>query len=551
MSGYKNLTSLERSVLLTLILTVLAVSPYSVMDPMNLPKMTILGVMSFLTLGLMIRSARILVTKEFRIILGFAITLQVILICNLLLSGRNIAENLYGAYGRNTGVLTYIALIIIMVASSIVSEKKFVDALRVTLFGIGTILLIYGCLQFAGLEPFPYVNAYENNVFGTFGNPNFQSSFMGILGATAFVTTFDEKLRVSTRSLVGGIFIASILGIYSTNSWQGFFNLTAGAVVGLILLLFNWKRHKSAYGVLSISVCSGIIIAFGIFNKGPLANVIGKVSLEARRLYWESAVNIIGSNSVFGVGFDGFGDWFRRGRSEDAALNSGGLLSTSAHSVPLDIGVGGGMPALSIYLGLIALALWRIAQNVKSSNGVSVAYVSICAGWISYQAQTLISINQIGLGIIGWILLGVVIGYKTPSEVGVPQKRATKANQTNITFVSFIAPIIGLTIGLIVALPPYVSASKFFSSLKTSEIELVQSTALLAPQDSQRMLYAVQILENNNYNNEAITMVKEVNKSFPDSYEAWKFLSVLKNSTESDKQVAVKQMRRLDPNYID
>ena len=538
---------LERSVLLTLVVTVLAVTPYSVMDPMNLPKMTVLGVMSFLILGLILGKIQKIITREFRVVLAFTIGFLTLLILNLFITDRNISENFYGLSGRNTGILTYISLAILMFASSLISSTKFVGTFRNALFAIGVFLFIYGCFQFAGLEPFPYVNVYANNVFGTFGNPNFQSAFMGIVGASAIVSLFDGELRPQMRILVGGISTASIIGIYSTNSWQGFFNLFAGIAAGLVLLLFRWKRLSSAYLVLGGSIASGIIVGLGIFNKGPLADLIGKASLEARRLYWESAVQIIKSNPLFGVGFDGFGDWYRRGRSEEAATSNGGLVSNSAHNVPLDIGVGGGLPVLLIYCVLNFLAVLKIVQMIKSSNSMHVSYISICAAWVSYQAQSLISINQIGLGIIGWILLGLVLGYQPIFEIDPPQKRSIKSNQTNNSFTSFIFPIIGLTIGLVVAMPPFVAANKFYNSLKSSDIKVVQVAALQAPLDSQRMLIAAQVLENNKFYMEAVEMVREVNNRFPDSFEAWRYLSTLTKSTTTDKQVAAKQMRRLDP----
>ena len=551
MTSIKKTSALERSVLIALVFTVLVVTPYSVMDPMNLPKMTVLGVSGLVSLGLIYGHRNGLLMKHLRLFLLLTLSFQALLILNIIFSGRNLAENFYGTNGRNTGVLTYLALSILMLASTLVSNAHFLKTFRNVFFAIGLTLFLYGVVQFMGFEPFPYVNAYQNNVFGTFGNPNFQSAFMGIFGTIAIVSLFDRDLSTRVRVFICGIATASIFGIYSTNSWQGFFNLFAGVATGIILLLFKWNRQKSGFILLTASILGGVIVALGIFGSGPLAGFIGKASLEARRLYWEAAIQIIKSNPVFGVGFDGFGDWFRRGRSEDAATNSGGLLSTSAHNVPLDIGVGGGLPAFIIYATLIFFALWRIAQNIKSSSDINVVYISICAAWVSYQAQTLISINQIGLAIIGWILLGLVIGYHPIPETKSPQKSSAQIKQPDNSFVSFVAPIIGLIVGLVIALPPFIAADDFYASLKSSDIKAVQATALQSPLDSQRMLYAAQILENNKFYNQSVEMVREINVQFPDSFEGWSYLRTLMNSTISDKQKAVQQMRRLDPNFVE
>jgi O-antigen ligase len=545
----RNQTSpLERSILLALVATALIVTPYSVMDPMNLPKMTVIVIMSFLTLGLLVGNSSSLLIGKHRTVFAVTSIFQALLIFNLVLSGRTISENFYGTSGRNTGVLTYLALSILMLSISTVASPRFIDILRITLFSLGIFLFLYGCIQFIGLEPFPYVNVYANNVFGTFGNPNFQSAFMGILGALAVISVLDKSHGLRFRILSAGISVASVFGVYMTNSWQGFFNLFAGAAAGFILLLFKHKRFKTGLLALSGSVLGAVVVAMGIFSKGPLAEIIGKASLEARKLYWDSAIQIISANPLVGVGFDGFSDWYRRGRSEDAALNNGGLISTSAHNVPLDIGVGGGLPVLIIYFGLIGLALRKIVQSIKSKS-LSVSYISICAAWIAYQAQSLISINQIGLGVIGWVLLGVVIGYQPSAETPVRQKGLTGSRHASTSFGSFIAPFLGLTIGLVLALPPFVAASNFYDSLKSSDIKLVQEAALQSPQDSQRILVAAQVLENNKYFNESVSMVRVVNKNFPDSFEAWRYLTTLTNATDSEKQEAKKQMRRLDPYF--
>lgn len=378
------LSPLERSILLTLVATALVVTPYSVMDPMNLPKMTVIGIMSFLTLGLLVGNSTSLLIGKHRTVLAVTSIFQALLLLNLVLSGRNITENFYGTSGRNTGVLTYLALSILTLTVSTVAAPRFIDIFRITLFFLGIFLFLYGCIQFVGLEPFPYVNVYANNVFGTFGNPNFQSAFMGILGASAVISIFDKSHGQRFRILSAGISVASVFGVYLTNSWQGFFNLFAGAAAGFVLLLFKHKRFKTGLLALGGSALGAVVVAMGIFSKGPLAEIIGKASLEARKLYWDSAVQIISSNPLFGVGFDAFGDWYRRGRSVEAALNNGGLISTSAHNVPLDIGVGGGLPILIIYLGLIVLALRKIVQSIKSDS-LSISYISICAAWIAYQ----------------------------------------------------------------------------------------------------------------------------------------------------------------------
>ena len=202
MTSIKKTSALERSVLIALVFTVLVVTPYSVMDPMNLPKMTVLGISGLVSLGLIYGNRNGLLMKHLRPVLVLTLSFQALLILNIIFSGRNLAENFYGTNGRNTGVLTYLALSILMLASTLVSNAHFLKTFRNVFFAIGLTLFLYGVVQFIGFEPFPYVNAYQNNVFGTFGNPNFQSAFMGIFGTIAIVSVFDRDLSTRVRVFI-------------------------------------------------------------------------------------------------------------------------------------------------------------------------------------------------------------------------------------------------------------------------------------------------------------------------------------------------------------
>ena len=69
-----------------------------------------------------------------------------------------------------------------------------------------------------------------------------------------------------------------------------------------------------------------------------MAEVIYKSSLQARSFYWEAALNMMQDQPLFGVGMDGFGDWYRRSRTQEIADFNAGITADTAHSIPLDIG---------------------------------------------------------------------------------------------------------------------------------------------------------------------------------------------------------------------
>jgi O-antigen ligase len=552
MRELRNLGNREKIFLFGFCLTILTVTPYSVMDPINLPKMSVLGVLAFTLLGYF-GDRRVLVLFRNNWLLTIMTGLFVLQgLFVLVFSGRTLNESLYGASGRNTGFLTYLCFSILLISASQMARDSFIKSFQTVFIAVGLILTAYGLVQYFGLEPFPYINAYENNVFGTFGNPNFQSAFMGIFGALLFALVLDERSSLNKRLVLASFTVTAVFGIFITNSWQGFFNFAAGVGIAITLNLFRLRKERIGSIFLSLGIVSGIIVFLGLLNQGPLASILAKASLSARRLYWEAGVNMLLNNPLFGVGWDGFGDWFRRGRSLGAATNSGNLISDSAHSVPIDIASGGGAPLIILYLSLIAFGLFSVVRAVRRKQ-LTVNFIALVAAWGSYQAQSLISINQIGLGIVGWSLLGLIIGYSSVQSKEIGNSEEQKSKQVNKvqtakpSFTSFVGPMIGLVIGCLIALPPFIAANKFYEGMKTLDARVINENAYLKPFDLQRMLYAASILEKNKFYKESIQIAKTITKSFPDSYDAWRFLATLTNATEVDKENSQTELRRLDP----
>ncbi len=522
------------------------------MDPINLPKMALVGCLSFLSLGLILpllsqtlfRARRVL----FLIIALWVLDLFLI----HLFSGRGFELSLYGISGRNTGVLTYLAFALILFSSSVVSDETFLGKFQKIFMILGLTLTSYGLIQHLGYEPFPYISAYENSVIGTFGNPNFQSAFLGIVGSFLFVTLLDGRLGKGWRIFSVSLLFFVVAGIRLTNSWQGFFNLAAGVGVAIVLILYKLNQKRIANLMLMLGLILFTLVALAMLNLGPLSTVIAKSTLVARRVYWEAASNILLQNPIFGAGLDGFGDWFRRGRTVTAAEVNGNLIADSAHSVPLDIASGGGFPLLLLYLALIGLTLFSIIKVTRDSEKNSYLFISLSAAWISYQAQSFISINQIGIGVIGWILMGLIIGYAYPtirSFNGQGRTSKSDSKSTNKSSIKLYVPgLISLSIGALIYLPPYVAASKFYEGLKTSDARVINSNAYLTPLDLRRMMVAADILERNKFFKESIEITKAANKAFPDSFDTWELLAQLTLATDSDKLQSQKEQLRLDPN---
>ena len=189
---------------------------------------------------------------------------------------------------------------------------------------------------------------------------------------------------------------------------------------------------------------------------------------------------------------------------------------------------------------------------MKRKTEFDVVFTTIVAAWVAYQAQSLISINQLGLGVWGWSLSGLIIGYELntrPDEVEVNSMvvRRDKASPQKISALAVITTFIATGLGLAAALPPYVAANKFYAALKSGDAEVIQPAAYLNPYDRARFAYVAQLLQENKLESRAITVLRDATKIYPDSIELWRRWSTIPSASPSDVERAKAEMKRLDP----
>jgi O-antigen ligase len=542
---------LSRYVIFTSIGVSVFVSPWNSIDPVNLPKLVALGILSTIGIGLALSDLRFAKSRSSRILMIVLILFVAQLLLALILSPGDFSFHLYGTPNRNTGFLAYLFLSFLLFASAASASAAVLKKYAYSLLGVGTFLGLYGLGQWQGVDVFDYVNAYGSNVFATFGNPNFQSAFMGMIAAVGLTLGISGQMKLVQRMGLIAICMLAISNIY-LSSEQGYLNFLAGFLAAVLVYFFTKKKMILAWTGLALSGLGGLLVLAGILNSGPLADLLYKSSLQARGFYWRAAVNMMIERPFFGVGLDGFGNWYRRARTESAAEFNAGIVSDTAHNIPLDIGSGGGIPLLIVYLVILGLALSAIIRIINRSQDFDPIFASIVAGWVAYQAQSLISINQLGLGVWGWSLTGLLIGYelntrdKSSNEQIKLSGKAVKKKEQIPASALLIAVVAG-GIGATVSLPPYMAANKYYKALQSGDGNILFESAYLKPYDRIRFLYTAQILAENKLEDKAIQILSDASKLYPDSFEVWQRWSGIPSATPAQIAKAKAEMKRLDP----
>jgi O-antigen ligase len=501
-------------------------------------------------LGVLLANQKVLQLGRFKVPLVLISSFMVWQLVVFIVSGGETLQQLFGTTGRNTGLITYLAFSILFVVAMATSSVVFLSRFLLAALVVGVASLGYGVVQALGGDPFDWVNPYSP-VFGFLGNPNFQSSLLGILGAVVFTQLLSGSAKIEIKGAYLVYLLVTVYVIKETDSQQGFLVLLIGSAVSLGVFV-NQKSKALGYSYIGLAIVGFAGVLLGTLNKGPLASLLYKDSVTYRGDYWRAGWKMTVENPIFGVGLDSYGDWYRRTRTIEATLRRGpDVTSNAAHNVFLDVSSYGGFPLVLIYLALMVLVAISAVKVIKRTQGFNAGFVGLVAGWVAFQAQSIISINQIGLALWGWVLSGLIIGYEINTrggELAVEKKTgksSTKPVQTSAS--TSLAMFVGLIIGVLVGMPPYLASAKYKGALETSNPTVIQEAAYIWPLDPSRMIQVAGTLNENKLEAQGLEVALDAAESFPDNYAVWAILYSMKSASEEQKAEALSQMKRLDP----
>lgn len=529
----------------------LIIAPNLAMDPINAPKMLALLPIGLTAGGLVLlnlfkKPRRKLPLTYVAVILFITVSLLV-----FFFSGAPYTQQLFGVTGRNTGLLSYIALSLLLLASyEVASTKNLMKTPRLVLL-IAGFSIFYGFLQSLNIDFFDWSNPY-NRVFGFLGNPNFQSSLVGMFVAFAIALGLGTK-KISKITFLYVAYIAlGFFVIYQTHSQQGFLVVAAGVVIPGFMYLRASGRKILVGSYLSLLFPATLMTILGMLKIGPLASVLYKESVTYRGDYWAAGLKMATQHPIFGIGFDSYGQWYRRTRSIEATLRRGPeFTSNAAHNVYIDIFSNGGVILLASYLFFTFLTLAAIFKIVKNQTKYDPIVAAIIGIWVAYQAQSIISINQLGLAIWGWVISGLIIGYAFNSK-NENELQGSKAVKKSSISPEILMKSIGLfLVGVFLALPTFIGSANYKNALESSNQQTITDAAYKFPMEVSRMGEIAILLSQNQLDKDALQIAKDLTAKFPDSYEGWRLINSLSTSTPSEKKKAMIEMKRLDPNNPD
>jgi len=463
-------------------------------------------------------------------------------------------QQLFGVFGRNTGLLAYVALLILMINVASIKSKALGPLVSKSLIFVGLISTGYGLIQFLGIDPLPW--DVSGQIIGLMGNTNFQSSLLGITSIATLCILLAQKNTLILKVIYLSIIVINLFVILKTQSLQGFLVFGIGALVVLNLYLKDRSSKSISVGVLAGSFLSLLVFGLGILDQGPLARFLHTPTIALREFYWGAGINMLKANPLFGFGYDSYGDYYRMFRSPGSILDYGPeLASDAAHNVFIDIAVNGGLPLLIIYCALLGVVLFSAIKFIKRETGFDPYFATLFSCWVAYVSQTMISINQISLAIWGWVLAGAIVSYEIStrelSTLNLSQNGNKGKVKVEMQAKGIVAIFVGSIVGLIIALPPFLGSAGMRSAMLSGDPVRIESAALAWPKNVTYMMKATEIFRDNKLDSKSHAMALVTLKEFPNSFYAWRTLTTLPNATAAELGKAKSEMKRLDPHNPD
>ena len=472
-----------------------------------------------------------------------------------------LTQNLYGAYGRNTAFIAYLLLVSVILSAAVLRRENSFKYLIWGLFGAGLVNVVYCTWVIAFGDFVPWSNPY-GNILGTFGNPNFIGAFLGIFAASMVAYSLKQGTSVVVRSGVLVVFLMTVYAIVDSNAIQGRVVVAAGlGIVGFYLVRSKFEALIAQVVYVIFIGIAGTFALLGALQIGPLTKYIYKTSVSLRGEYWQAGWNMGSEHPLTGVGFDTYGDWYRRLRDTQALILPGpNTVTNAAHNVPFDVFAFGGWPLFISYLGILALSVVAIVKVTLRNRQYDATFVTLTTAWTCYQLQSIISINQIGLAVWGWLFGGALIAYEIATRPKVDgsqnvqgkgkSARIVKKIQGETVVTSTLIAGVGAVIGLLIAVPPYSADAKWRTALGSQDVAKVEAALVpgyLNPANSYKYTNAVQLLEGSKLYDLALKYAQIGVEFNPDNFDSWKVLYLITNSSPEEKALALENMKRLDP----
>jgi len=421
-------------------------------DVFNLPKFTVLVIIALAVAGLWVISG----VHERRVPFwrnGLQWVLAAIVAWGLVsaLAGVDTHVSLLGNYGSYDGWYSAAAFAAIAMAAAEALEAGDVRrTLGAAAFCGGTVVAVYGLIQLHDTELGGgkwdfikwHLGSFSNDIFSTFGNPNHLGGYMAMLLPIALVVGLGA--RRWPWKVLSAVFVLAVLAeLLKTSARGAWLGAVAALVVLGLYLAPELKRRPVQYfgcGAIVVVLAVALMVTKGRHFLGhPLATLFqsgGNTSVEQRFEMWKAAGQIALNHPVTGIGPDNFALVYPQYQSAKWVAGLGpNYLVNGAHDIFMNLLADQGFIGVLLFIALLVFAAlrsvgawrrFRQSERDESLDGPArdeaherrLLLAAASASIAAYIVQAMFNVQQVGLSVVFWVMLGLVLVLATAA--GVP-----------------------------------------------------------------------------------------------------------------------------------
>lgn len=549
---------LEKSLFVFILipLTSFAFTVAGVYNSNGLPKVLVLGLGTFI--ACIAYSKRILITHKYQlvpILFLFSYVFSQFIIKN------DLGSFLFGRFGRNGGIIVLCCLtVIFLICSNLGTEsiKSYVNLFFITYY----LLIVFGSLQIFDLLPFQYGLFELGSVIAarpdygislTFGNPNIAGAFLGIAISVQLILWNSKVYKNNWLQLL--ILLIACYLLVKTEAVQGFLVLLFNLALYIIYLSQEKLRQiwNIKFTIITFSLISFAVSSIYLSNAWNYLYKIGNI--RERINYWKLSWDIWLDHKIFGIGIDNLAEYATFYRDLQLLKQEGTWrIPDRSHNVVLDHFVNGGFLTGFLWVLFIILVSGLAFKKIFNQNiqNLSPNFLIIISIWFGYLIQSLVSIDNIFLTLLGYISAGFIIGDHADHGTRAPIKVLRNVNYTRM-----IKPVVVLIFSVFSYYSiSYVqfdrNANKFLSLNNATVLNNIYNSKI---QDPKTLTDIIVKVGKDNQFEIAAKFSKSLLKLYPYSHQAYYAQSVYSESIKDIPQ-AVKYMRmahdadKWNPTYL-
>lgn len=447
----------------TLLITIFFNSRIS--DPFNSPKFWILMLSAAIMSGPILTRKIPLNLSKRKIYIFIKIVVGIFIIFAFIstLSSYQISTSIFGDNFRRNGLLTIISFLIIFLGAikfiKFQTMNKFFSTTLLASFLVGG----YALIQITKKDFISWSN--PNAIITTLGNTNFAGAAMAIFAILCFGQLFFSSTSFYHKLGLVGVIAMLLIAIRATQARQALIILVIGVTIITLSQIYS-KNSKLGKILFLCFTPIGVFSILGMLQIGPLQGLLYKGSLSIRGYYWRAGIEMFRENPFLGVGIDNYGKFFKEFREVNYTLNYGfSITSTNAHNIYIQYFATGGLIVGLAYLTLQLIVLYcSIKLILSTQNNENKVAVTLFAAWVAFQAQSLISIENLGGSVWGWLLSGSLIGLYLSGGINSDTNPITSKKSIQISWKSSLISGISIFIVVFLIIPLYSGERNTFLS---------------------------------------------------------------------------------------